>query len=141
MVTRFIMPAQGVESMRLLVCVGLLLLLGACALFGASGQRYVVFFRGSSAQLDDAAKAVLVGASDWAKKHPKLPVVVASYADPYGSGKANADFVRLRARAVFDRLVANGVGASRIQLREVGPVKFESVPQESRRVEITVGSP
>jgi outer membrane protein OmpA-like peptidoglycan-associated protein len=127
--------------MRLLVCVGVLLLLNACALFGSSGQRYVVFFGESSAQLDDAAKAVLVGASDWAKKHPKMPVVVASYADPYGSEKANADFVRLRAHAVVDRLVANGVGASRIQLREVGPVKFESVSQESRRVEITVGSP
>ena len=111
------MPAQGVESMRLLVCVGLLLLLGACALFGASGQRYVVFFRGSSAQLDDAAKAVLVDAGDWAKKHPKMPVVVASYADRYGSEKANADFVRLRAQAVVDRLVADGVEASRIQLR------------------------
>jgi hypothetical protein len=64
--------------MRLLVCVGLLLLLGACALFGSSGQRYVVFFGASSAQLDDPAEAVLVGASDWAKKHPKMPVVVAS---------------------------------------------------------------
>jgi hypothetical protein len=68
--------------MRLLVCVGLLLSLGACALFGPSGQRYVVFFRGSSAQLDDAAEAVLVSAGDWANRHPKMPVLVASYADP-----------------------------------------------------------
>ena len=53
----------------------------------------------------------------------------------------NADFVRLRAQAVVDGLVANGVEASRIQSREVGSVKFQSESQESRRVEITVGNP
>ena len=119
----------------------MLFLLGACALFGSSGQRYVVFFGESSAQLDDAAKAVVVGAAGWANKHPNMPVVVASYADPYGSQKVNADFVHLRAQAVVDGLVTNGVTASRIQRREVGPVKFQSESQESRRVEITVGNP
>jgi outer membrane protein OmpA-like peptidoglycan-associated protein len=127
--------------MRLLVCVVLLLLLGACTLFGPSGQRYIVFFRESSAQLDDAAEAVLVSAAEWAKKHPDMPIVVASYADPYGGAQVNVDFVRLRAQAVISGLVANGVVASRIQRREVGPVKFQSEPQESRRVEITVGNP
>jgi outer membrane protein OmpA-like peptidoglycan-associated protein len=122
-----------------LLCVGLLLLLGACALFEPSGQRYVVFFRESSAQMDDAAEAVLVAAAGWARKHPDMPVLVASYTDPYGSGKANADFTRLRAQVVVDGLVANGVIASRIQLREVGSVKFQSDPQESRRVEVIVG--
>ena len=48
-------PLDGSWIMRLLVSVGLLLLIGACSLFGPSGQRYVVFFRGSSAQLDDQA--------------------------------------------------------------------------------------
>ena len=127
--------------MRLLVCAILLLSLGACTLFGPSGQRYIVFFGESSAQLDDAAEAVLVSAAEWAKKHPDMPVVVASYADPYGSQKVNADFVHLRAQAVVDGLVTNGVAASRIQRREVGPVKFQSESQESRRVEITVGNP
>ena len=127
--------------MRLLVCAILLLSLGACTLFGPSGQRYIVFFGESSARLDDAAEAVLVSAAEWAKKHPDMPVVVASYADPYGGARANADFVRLRAQAVINGLVANGVVASRIQRREVGPVKFQSEPQESRRVEITLGNP
>ena len=127
--------------MRLLVSVGLLLLIGACSLFGPSGQRYVVFFRGSSAQLDDQAKGVLVSAGNWANRHPKMPVLVASYADPYGSETTNAEFTRLRAQAVIDGLIATGVAASRIQRQDVGPVKFESEPQESRRVVITVGSP
>ena len=103
--------------MRRLLCVCLLLSLGACALFEPSGQRYVVFFRGSSAQMEDAAEAVLVGADDWAKKHLDMPVTVASYADPYGSEKANIDFTHLRAQVVIDRLVANGVRASRIPPR------------------------
>ena len=127
--------------MRRLLCVCLLLSLGACALFEPSGQRYIVFFRGSSAQMEDAAEAVLVGAADWAKKHPDMPVTVVSYADPYGSEKANTDFTRLRAQVVIDGLVANGVMASRIQRREIGSVKFQSDPQESRRVEIIVGNP
>jgi outer membrane protein OmpA-like peptidoglycan-associated protein len=70
-----------------------------------------------------------------------MPVLVASYADPYGSETTNVEFIRLRAKAVIDGLVANGVEASRIQLQEVGPVKFQSEPQESRRVVIAVGSP
>src|SRR4051794_22049728 len=120
--------------MRLLVHVCLLLTISACALFGPLGQRYVVFFRGSSAQLDGAAEAVLASAAEWAKKHPKLPVVIASYADPYGSETTNVEFVRLRAEAVANELTANGVEASRIRRQIVGPVKFESEPQESRRV-------
>ena len=82
-----------------------------------------------------------MSAAEWAKKHPDMPIVVASYADPYGGAQVNVDFVRLRAQAVISGLVANGVVASRIQRREVGPVKFQSEPQESRRVEITVGNP
>jgi outer membrane protein OmpA-like peptidoglycan-associated protein len=127
--------------MRRLLYVCLLLSLGACALFEPSGQRYIVFFRGSSAQMDDAAEGVLVSAANWAKKHPDMAVTVASYADPYGSEKVNTDFTRLRTQMVVDGLVANGVIASRIQRREMGPVKFQSDPQESRRVEITVGNP
>jgi len=91
--------------------------------------------------MEDAAEAVLVGAADWAKKHPDMPVTVASYADPYGSEKANSDFTRLRAQVVIDGLVADGVMASRIQRREIGSVKFQIDPQESRRVEIIVGNP
>ena len=127
--------------MHRLLSIGLLLSLGACALFEPAGQRYIVFFRGSSAQMDDAGEAVLAGAAAWAKKHPDMPVVVASYADPYGGQKANTDFTRLRAQAVVDGLVADGVIASRIQRRDVGSVNFQIDAQESRRVEITVGRP
>jgi outer membrane protein OmpA-like peptidoglycan-associated protein len=127
--------------MRGLFSAVVLLTLSACALFGPSGQRSIVFFTGSSAQLDDAAKAVVVGAADWAKRHPDMPVVVASYADPYGSAQANAAFTRLRAQAVIDALVADGVPPARIQRQDIGSVGFQLDAQESRRVEITIGHP
>lgn len=127
--------------MRRLLSIGLLLSLAACALSEPPGQRYIVFFGGSSAQLDDAANVVLAGAADWAKKHPDMPVVVATYADTYGSPQANADFTRLRAQAVIDGLVADGLPAARIQRQDIGSVAFKLDAQESRRVEITVGNP
>jgi outer membrane protein OmpA-like peptidoglycan-associated protein len=139
------MPAlvgrTGVSLMRRQLSVGLLLALGACTLVEPSGQRDLVFFEGSSAQLDDAAKGVVAGAADWAKRHPAMPVVVASYTDPYGSQQANSDFTRLRAQAVIDGLVADGVPAARIQRRDMGATDFKLDPQESRRVEITIGQP
>jgi hypothetical protein len=48
----------------------------------------------------------------------------------------------LRTQVVVDGLVANGVLASRIARREIGcSVNFQIDPQESRRVETTVGRP
>src|ERR1700692_3304859 len=52
----------GVIIMRGLFSGVVLLALGGCALFEPSGQRYIVFFTGSSAQLDAAAQGVVVGA-------------------------------------------------------------------------------
>jgi outer membrane protein OmpA-like peptidoglycan-associated protein len=53
-------------------------------------------------------------------QHPDKPVIVATYANPYGSQQANIDITRLRAQATFDALVADGVQASRfIQLQEI----------------------
>ena len=127
--------------MRRMFSFAILLCLGACALIEPAGKRYVVFFKPSSAELQEATDEVLAAAADWAVKHPAMAVSVASYADTYGSEKANSDFTRLRAQVVIDKLVNNGVPITRIQRREVGAVTFQIDSQESRRVEITVGSP
>ena len=92
-----------------------------------------------------SAEEVLVGAADWAKKHPDMPVIVASYADPYGSQKANADFTRLRTQAVVDGLVANGVLASRIaapgnRLSQLPDQRSGKPPgRNHRRTPLTIG--
>jgi outer membrane protein OmpA-like peptidoglycan-associated protein len=120
--------------------VALLLPLGACALFESPERRFVIFYKESSVQVTEPAIGVLSAAADWAIKHPDKPVIVASYADPYGSPQANIDITRLRAQATFDALVADGVQASRIQRQDIGSVKFQIDPQESRRVDVVEGN-
>ena len=127
--------------MHRLLTFGLLLFLAACAQPAPTGQRFVVYFDPSSAGLMDSAKVVVAAAADWATKHPDMPVVVAVYADPYGSKQANDDFTRLRAKVVIDALVGDGLPAARIQQRDVGSVNFQTDSHESRRAEITIGSP
>ncbi len=127
--------------MRHLSAFGLVLCLAACALLQPSGRRFVIYFDPGSAQIVDTAHAVVAGAAAWAKDHPDMPVTVAAYADINGSEKANADITRLRAQAVIDGLVGNGIAATRIQRREVGAVTAEINTHESRRVEVTVGTP
>jgi len=126
--------------MRLAIAILALLLVAACSLFEPAGRRFVVFFQGSSAEIDGAADSVIVSAAHWAKDHPNMPVTVLSFTDPYGSTQANADFARLRAQVVIDKLMANGVGKS-IDRREIGSVDFQLSSQESRRVEVIVGRP
>jgi len=127
--------------MRRTFIVGLLFLFAGCAPTPPKGDRFVVYFDPSSAALMDPAKAVVKAAADWAVAHPDMPVKVAVYADPYGSQKANDDFTRLRGQAVIDELVSKGVAAARITRIDVGSVGFEADSHESRRVEITVGTP
>ena len=127
--------------MRHLFALGLVLCLAACALFEPSGRRFVIYFDPNSSQVIDTAKAVIVAAAAWAKDHPDMPVAVAAYADINGTEKANADITRLRAQAVIDVLVSNGIAATRIQRNEVGAVSSQVNTHESRRVEVTVGTP
>jgi outer membrane protein OmpA-like peptidoglycan-associated protein len=125
--------------MRRTFLVGLLFLFAGC--MQPSGERFVVYFDPSSAALMDSSRAVVAAAADWANKHPDMPVKVAVYADPTGSPKANDEFTRLRGQAVIDALGRGGVAAGRIQQIDVGSVGFEADSHESRRVEITVGTP
>jgi outer membrane protein OmpA-like peptidoglycan-associated protein len=125
---------------RLLFLV-FVLSLGACALIDPPGETYVVFFKGSSAVLDESADSVIDSAARLAKRHPEMPVMVESFADTYGSQADITAFTKQRSQAVIDLLVKNGVPPGRIQRRDVGAVAFKLDSQESRRAEITVGNP
>ncbi len=100
--------------------------------------RFVVFFQEWSAQLDDAAQAVISHAGDYAKAHSGI-VHVVGFADPTGSKQANALLTDLRAQVVMDQLQTDGVPAARLQGRGTGSVQFALSSQESRRVEISLG--
>jgi outer membrane protein OmpA-like peptidoglycan-associated protein len=100
----------------------------------------VVFFTEDSAALNESGLAILRGAADAAKANPRAPVAVLGFAGPAGSVGFNQALSDARARQVADHLVEYGVERSRIAIRPRGPVPFELIPTESRRVEIRIGA-
>ncbi len=128
---------------RRILLAALLPALAACQLPRdevAQGPVPVVFFTEDSAALNDDGRAVVASAAKIAKANPNAPVTVMGFAGPAGSQGYNQALSDARARMVADALIAEGVPASRIQIRPRGPVPFEMIPTESRRVEIRVGS-
>ena len=124
--------------------VGLLLLLVCAATAPARAtdppaQKFVVFFQEWSAAIDDPALSVIGEAAQWVKSHPGNIAHVNGFASTIGSRQANVLLADLRAQVVVDQLLSDGVDAKRIQQRGHGPVKFALTPQESRRVEVSIG--
>ena len=99
----------------------------------------VVFFTEDSAALGDEARALIAEAAERARANPRLPVAVLGFAAPAGSAGFNQAISDARARNVADALIEQGVAASRISIRPRGPVPFELIPTEARRVEIHIG--
>ena len=126
---------------RRLGLIGLLVCMAACTSAPpAAPQRFVVYFQEWSAALDDSAQGTVAAAAKWAADHPNQSVAVNGFADPEGSKQANIDISRTRAQLVVDQLVKDGVSQQRIRLGAKGPTDFTLSSQESRRVEIAIGS-
>jgi outer membrane protein OmpA-like peptidoglycan-associated protein len=71
---------------------------------------------------------------------PAVPVLVEGHvADTPGGPEAVQQLSDRRAAVVADALVAAGVPAERITARGVGATRPLATPEESRRVEITIG--
>jgi len=81
---------------------------------------------------------VIAQAAAAAKVSPTSPVRVLGYTDSAGSPGADVTLSQLRAQAVSDALVADGVEASRISHQGRGQT-HEDPGQASRRVEIDIG--
>lgn len=128
---------------RLLALAAVPLLLAACETATTAGtmqpQRYVVFFTEDSAALNENGEQVVNNAAAAAKAASSARVTVLGYAGPAGSVAFNRALSDARARHVADHLIQQGVSASRIAIRPRGPVPFDLVPTESRRVEIVIG--
>ncbi len=67
------------------------------------------------------------------------PIDVTGYADRTGSQVANVELAKRRATAVRDALVAQGIAADRVRLRQPQDVTGTGSGREARRVEIAVG--
>ncbi|MBD0276169.1 MAG: OmpA family protein [Acetobacteraceae bacterium] len=128
----------------LLLSVPLVAGLAACRPPAGGGARVqgptpVVFFTGESAALGPEARAAVAQAAERARARPGAPVVVRGLAAPGGSPGFGRALSEARARNVADALVAAGVSPDRIRVEPRGPVPYEAMQLESRRVEIAIG--
>jgi outer membrane protein OmpA-like peptidoglycan-associated protein len=125
---------------RLLLTALPMLALAACqAPDRVVPSRSVVFFTSDSAALDENAASLISDVAERAKANPGSPVRVRGFAAPEGSVGFNRVLAEARARNVADVLVAAGIDRSRIRIEPRGPVAYEMIPTESRRVEILLG--
>jgi outer membrane protein OmpA-like peptidoglycan-associated protein len=101
----------------------------------------VVFFTDDSAAMGPEARAVVAAAAERARGRPGVPVSVRGFTAPEGnpSPAFSRALAEARAQNVADALVANGVPRDRVRVEPRGPVAFEMMPVESRRVEVHVG--
>ena len=119
----------------------LLAALGACGARRGGEARQgplpVVFFTDDSAAMGPEARAVVAGAAERARARPGAPVSVRGFTAL--EGNPSRALAEARARNVADALVANGLPPDRVRVQPRGPVPFETMPVESRRVEIQIG--
>lgn len=131
---------------RLLLLAPLALALPGCeainsALMGgvSSQPPAIVFFEGFSAEIPESAQEVLRGAAATAARYPAARVLVMGFAGPTGGQAYNQELSQQRANAVAAKLRELGVAPDRIAIQARGPVSFDLVELESRRVEIRFG--
>ncbi|MBR0680310.1 OmpA family protein [Roseomonas eburnea] len=113
--------------------------LAAACTAPATPPVIAVFFTEDSAQLDTEAQEVVRRTAAVARGGTG-PVQVLGFAGPAGAVAYNRALSEARAQHVADLLVSNGVARDRIRIVPRGPVPFEAVPTESRRVEIRIGA-
>ncbi len=113
------------------------LLAAACATT-APMPAVTVFFTEDSADLDTEAQTVVRAAAARVRASTG-PVQVLGFAGPVGGAAYNRALSEARAQKVADLLVSEGVARERIRIVPRGPVPFESMATESRRVEIRFG--
>ena len=103
---------------------------------GAAVTDIGVHFATGSAVLDATATQALAALAE-ALKGNQSRLAITGYADATGSHDANVALARARAVAVRDALVAAGVAAARLQLREPRDVIGSGSNDEARRVDLT----
>ena len=79
-----------------------------------------IFFSEASAELGARSRVILAAQADWLKRYPDVSIAIESHADDHGSQDFNRELARRRAAAVRERLIAEGVAASRIRVNPQG---------------------
>jgi membrane fusion protein (multidrug efflux system) len=102
------------------------------------GATLSVHFATGKAALDAEAMRLLKGFAP-AMKAGTNPIDVSGFADRTGNYAANVELAKRRALAVRDALLAEGIPADRVRLKQPQEVTGPGSDREARRVEIAVG--
>jgi membrane fusion protein (multidrug efflux system) len=102
------------------------------------GATLVVNFATGKAALDAEAIRLLEGFAP-SMKTGTNPIDVTGFADRTGNPAANVELAKRRASSVRDALVAQGIPADRVRVRQPQNVTGPGSEREARRVEISVG--
>ncbi|HUH95450.1 MAG TPA: efflux RND transporter periplasmic adaptor subunit [Casimicrobiaceae bacterium] len=102
------------------------------------GASLAVHFERGKAALDAEAVRLLKGFAP-AMKAGSNVIDVTGYADRTGNYAANIELAKRRATAVRDALVAEGLPADRLRLRQPQDVIGSGSDDQARRVDLTVG--
>jgi membrane fusion protein (multidrug efflux system) len=103
-----------------------------------AGATMIVNFASGKAALDTEAIRLLKGFAP-SMKAGTNPIDVTGFADRTGNPAANVELAKRRAAAVRDALVAEGIPADRVRLKEPQDVTGPGSEREARRVEISAG--
>jgi membrane fusion protein (multidrug efflux system) len=102
------------------------------------GASLTVHFATGKSALDPEALRLLKGFAP-PMKAGIHPIDVTGYADRTGNHAANVELAKRRAVAVRDALVAEGIPADRIRLKEPIDVTGSGSDEQARRVDLAVG--
>jgi membrane fusion protein (multidrug efflux system) len=102
------------------------------------GATLVVNFAAGKATLDAEALRLLKGFAPGMKAGAN-PIDVTGFADRTGDRAANVALAQRRAAAVRDALLAEGIPAERVRIRQTQDVTGPGSDREARRVELAVG--
>ena len=75
---------------------------------------------------------------EWLKANPSAKAIISGFYDPRGSVARNEQLAKARAKSTSEALVAAGIDASRIEMRQPADVNGGTDLDEARRVEVSV---
>lgn len=99
-----------------------------------------LYFRTSSTTLPGDSASTLAPIVTWFNENSdsNAKAVVTGYHDPRGSLELNQALSKGRAQSVYDALIAAGVSADRIEMREPAETTGSGSLREARRVEVSI---
>lgn len=82
-----------------------------------------IYFSSNSAELNNAAQAILSAFIEFMHENPKVKVEIQGHTDEVGSASANLELSAQRAKSVYDYLVQNGIESARLRHKGFGETR------------------